>query len=191
MNALKFKDNKNKHARAQVAVDFLVSYGIVILIIAIAIYVVLRLGVFNVSLAPATCSAVSSFICSAASLSKNGIATFVLTQALGGSIILQGAACDSNLNATGQGPLYGNTKMQTYSVASQFYPNSNLANPGVTVYSGASYVLTVYCYGVTGVAGGNLGQGFAGYLWLNYTYSGLPSTYHNVQRVVQFNTYYT
>ncbi len=176
-----------KKMKLQAAVDFMISYGIAIIVIALALYVVARLGVFNNSLAQPTCSTAPSFACVDVAISRNGIMTFVITQATGGAINVTGAACSSGINVTGNLPQYGNTKLLSNSVAPQYYVNSAL-NPGIVLYSDAATAITIPCYGNFGVSSTNVGTEFSGYIWINYTYTGLPSTYHTVERVLQFTT---
>ncbi len=179
--------DNSKNQKQQAAVDFMVSYGIAILVVAISIYVVLRLGVFSNNLSQPSCVASPSFACGSTELNSNGLLTFTLTQAIGGAINITAVACSSGLNVTGNWPQYGNTKVQKYSVATSDYPN-NAIQYGLVMYSGSSAQVSINCYGLLGLATGSLGTPYTGYIWLNYTFSGLPSTYHTVQRVIQFST---
>ena len=177
----------NKEHKQQAATDFMVSYGIAILIVSIAVYVILRLGVFSNNLAQPTCASQPSFACGDAVLNSNGLLTFVVTQAIGGTINVTGVSCSSSINVTGNLPQYGNTKVQSNTIAPQYYPNSALRY-GALIYSGSSAQITVWCYSSGGISSSNLGTPYTGYIWFNYTYTGLPSTYHTVQRVLQFTT---
>ena len=49
--------------RAQASIDMLIAYGVAILIVSIALYVVLQLGIFNTRLAPTYCNPAPSFAC--------------------------------------------------------------------------------------------------------------------------------
>jgi len=173
--------------KLQAAVDFMVSYGIAILIVAISIYVIARLGIFSNSLAQPTCSTAPSFSCGDVALSANGLLTMVVTQAVGGAINVTGVSCSSGVNVTGNLPQFGNTKVQSNTVAPQYYVNNVFAH-GMIIYSDGSAVIRINCYGGQGVSSQNLGSPYSGYVWFNYTYTGLPSTYHTVERVLQFTT---
>jgi hypothetical protein len=91
----------------------------------------------------------------------------------------------------GDSPAYGNVRISSYAVASQYYPpGSNLQTP-LSMYTSAVQVMSVYCYSSTGVALASPGSTFSGYLWINYTITNLPTTTNTVQRVVEFSAKYT
>ncbi len=174
-----------KKHKQQAAVDFLVSYGVAILLVAISIYVVGRLGIFGNSLAQPTCSTAASFSCGAFVFNANGLLTLTLTQALSSSVNVIGMACSSGINVTGDAPAYGNVRILSYSSAPSFYPNAQLQN-GLVMYGDQSETLQINCYGSGGISAQNLGQPYSGYVWLNYTSTGLPATYYTIERAVQF-----
>ncbi len=207
-----------KNVRAQAAVDFMVAYGIALLALAIAIYVILSLGVFTSAVTPTTCYPSPSFSCDAVSYNGlSGNVTIVFTQALGGTINITGAACSSTINAIGGrsytdslgrvwntisgGPAFGNYQVQPYSnvIFNPTYP-TNALQYGEVVYSGNSGELSVNCYDANngydpssgvlsdGPAKVNIGTSFSGYIWFNYTIANLPTKYHAVQQVAQFTT---
>ncbi len=68
----------------------LISYGVAILVISIALYVVLQLGIFNSRLAPTYCNAAPSFICAGVGLATNGNITVIFSQATGGTLNITG-----------------------------------------------------------------------------------------------------
>ncbi len=175
--------------RAQSAIDFITSYGIVILVLSVTIYVILQLGVFNPQIAPNYCNAVPSFSCSAYVIYPNGTFSFLLGQTIGGSISITGMGCASEINGTGNGPEFGNVQLIG---APQYYPTNGFAK-GTILLSNSPQQFSVYCYngGSGQPAKAPLGSGFVGYLWLNYTYSGLPSSYITKQQVLSFSTSYT
>ena len=180
-------DRAKRSARSQAALDFMISYGVAIIIVAIAMYVVLRLGVFSGTVAQPTCIASPSFSCGDLAYSHNGMITMVLTQATGAQINITGIACATASNTTGNGPQFGNVGVLPYSADPLDYPNAALAN-GLTMYSGATATIQIDCYNGGGVAAQRVGNPALGYMWINYTYGGLPSTVHNLLRVVQFTT---
>jgi hypothetical protein len=163
----------------QAAMDFMMSYGIALLIIGVAVYVVFQIGIFTPILAPNECTAASSFSCRYYSLSSNGLLTLDLSQATGGTMNITGVACSSGINATLNRPEYGNIN-----VISETQGN-------VTIYSGSSGIIHVYCYNGYGVAHGSIGSTFTGYVWINYTISNLPNTMHNINKIVSFTTQYS
>jgi hypothetical protein len=176
-----------KKSRQQAAVDFLVSYGIAILLVAISIYVVTSLGIFGNSLAQPGCATAGSFSCGAFALNANGLLTFTLTQVVSSSVNVIGVACSSGINVTGDAPEYGNVKILSYSAAPQFYPTNEFQN-GLMLYGDQPATITANCYGSGGISSQNLGQPYTGYVWLNYTSAGLPGTYYTIERAMQFTT---
>ncbi len=171
--------------KQQAAVDFLVSYGIAILIISISIYVVVRLGIFSSALAQPTCVAAPSFSCGAFAFSHNGLLTVTFTQAVGGTLNITGVSCSSGVNVISNLPQYGNIYVANYIAKPQFYPTTALQY-GLLLYSDGASSVTVNCYGAGGISTTGLGTIYTGYVWFNYTYTGLPNSYHTVERVVQF-----
>lgn len=173
--------------RSQSAIDTMTAYGIALVIIIIASYVVLRLGVFGGSIAQPMCVSSPAFSCGALALSSNGLLTFVMTQAVGGAINVTGVACSTSINSNGNGPGSGNIDVLSYGAAPNFYPNNALQH-GLVIYSGATSTLQTNCYGAFGLATGNVGSSFTGYVWINYTSEGLPPSVHTLTRVIQFAT---
>ena len=176
--------------KSQAALDFMVSYGIVLLVLAIALYVIYQLGILNPQLTPAFCTPAPNFSCISYSVLSNGTFTFVFAQTSGGTLSINGVACSSSVNGTGNGPEYGNVHVLGYAGGPLFYPNNQLSN-GITLGGDQPKEISVYCYRGSGLATGNLGTNFIGYVWINYTYSNLPSSYHVVQQVAAFSTAYT
>jgi hypothetical protein len=181
---------RKKAQKAQAALDMLISYGIAILIISIAIYVVLQLGIFNNRLAPTYCNAAPSFICDGVSINTTGEMTIIFAQSTGGTLNITGIACSNLANTTSIGPKYGNFNVSSYKKAPQFYPTSQLQN-GLILYSSNQTRLYVYCYSGPSVAKSNLGNSYTGYVWINYTINTLPNNFHNVQQVISFSAKYT
>lgn len=182
---------QGRAARAQSAIDFITSYGFVILIIAIAVYVVFQLGVFNYSASPQYCYSSFPFSCLAYAISTNGVLAIVLSQSSGGILNVSGLACATSSNTTKVGPEFGNANVLPYKAKPGFYPNPELNN-GIVMYPGTQTLLYTNCYGGSGLPlVGSIGAPFTGYLWVNYTFSGLPSSYHNIGEAVTINVKYT
>lgn len=174
------------HHKAQAAVDFMMSYGIAMMIIFIAIAIIFKTGLLNPLLVPSTCNPIPGFGCSQQSInSTTGILTFTLAQATGTSITINGFACSMAPNAIGDKPQYGNIFVTN---AMRFYPSgydpSNALSP---LPSGTSNTIKLYCYSGAGAAKGNIGNAFFGYVWLNYTVTGYGSI---VQRVASITAKY-
>ncbi len=176
--------------RAQASVDLLISYSIAILIITIALYVVLQLGIFNPRLAPEYCNPSPAFSCDGAAITSNGILTIIFSQSTGGTMTITGIACSSAQNSLTTGPAYGNVNMLPYSAAPSYYPSNDLQNGGLVVYSGGGARVSVYCYTASGIAKGNIGNSFSGTVWITYTLTELPSTANTVQQLATFSSKY-
>jgi hypothetical protein len=177
--------------KSQAMLDFMISYGIAFLMLGMTLYIIAHLSFVNQTLAPSYCTASPSFSCPAFALTHNGILTIALSQATGGTVNVNAAACSSTVNTMSDAPAYGNVKIVSYALAPQFYPsNSNLQTP-LSMYSSAIQIMSVYCYSGSGIATSGPGSPFSGYLWINYTITNLPSTTNTVQRVVEFSTKYT
>ncbi len=180
----------NKPQRLQASLDMMVSYGIALLIIAIALYVVVTIGFPSTKSVTSDCIASPGFSCTTYTIAPNGTAIFVISQSTGGTLTINGVACASAPNATGNGPAYGNLGIQSPSEVPVFYPYG--VPNSIVMYSGSANTLETNCYiGPDKLASGGLGDSFTGYLWLNYTFSGLPNNINNVQQVASFTTKFT
>ena len=171
--------------RIQAAVDFLMAYGIALIIVSIAIAVMVKLMFLTPTLAISTCTPQPGFACQYYSISTNGILTISLAQDTGTPIDIEGLACSSLPNTTGNKPAYGNIYV-TNSIA--YYPPSNSPGTGIILYPGAAQTFNLYCYSSGGIAKGYVGGSFIGYLWLNYT---VPSYGKITQQVASLNLRYS
>ncbi len=171
-------------AKLQAAIDFLVSYGIAILIIIIAVDVIYNTGILNTLLLPNSCSANPGFSCSNMSINSNGVLYMRIAQATGAALTIQGAGCSTLPSSSNDLPAYGNLYV-TNQIA--YYPIGT--DPyGLVVYSGTSTSIQMYCYSQQGIAKNSYGTAFYGYVWLNYT---LPAYGKIVQQIASINLKYT
>ncbi|MGC8587117.1 MAG: hypothetical protein ACP5K9_02405 [Candidatus Micrarchaeia archaeon] len=166
----------------------MMSYGVALLIIIIAAGIIYKVGVLNPNIAPVYCQPAPGFSCGQFSLNTSGVITLSFSQATGGPIIINGVACSSKANQTTVGPMYGNvhvTKNSAY-----YPPGAYSSTPlgSITMYSGGTYILYANCYDSAGIASGNIGSAFFGYVWLNYTVPGYGTT---TQQVATFVSKYT
>jgi hypothetical protein len=175
--------------KAQQALDFMVSYGIALLIIAIALYVVLQLGAAGLAAAPSSCTPTPPFLCPAYVVNTSGTMLIRIVQASGSTITVTGMACSTAINSTNGRPAYGNVHVLSPSVAPSYYPTTTF-NGGITIYSGSAGLLSANCYGPSGKASAGLGSTFFGYVWINYTSSAMPQT-HTVSMIAQITARYT
>ncbi|MEM3839493.1 MAG: hypothetical protein QXF01_02875 [Candidatus Micrarchaeaceae archaeon] len=171
-------------ARAQAALDFMISYGIVFIVLAVTVSVIYKTAINNSYLQAPYCTASPGFACGAYSIQgSTGVLTIQLSQDSGSTFVIGGLACSKSRNETGNLPEYGNVHVTK---AAAYYPSGEL--PGNYLYSGATGTYFVYCYGSSGKATGNIGNDFAGYVWLNYT---IPGYGKQIQLVASINAKYT
>ena len=171
-------------AKAQAAVDFMVSYGIVLLVLGIAVILLYSLAINNSYSETPYCTPSPGFACGAYSINSiSGVLLIQLAQASGAEVTVGGVACAANVNASGNKPAEGNIYVTQ---ASSYYPSGGFVTN--TMYSGRSVTYQMYCYNNGGVAKGNLGNGFTGYVWMNYT---IPGYGQQTQLVATINAKYT
>lgn len=167
----------------------MLSYGLALIIIVIAMAVIYKVSVMNTALIPSTCTPSAGFSCAQFSVNTTGILSISISQATGGPITLHGIACSTAANATGNKPEYGNIHVVP---SNSFYPYnaypSNELVIGITMYSGSSEVLTTYCYSSAGIATSSLSNAFIGYMWVNYTLSGYGTI---ITKAATLSTKYT
>ncbi len=176
--------------KAQQALDYMISYGIALLIIVLALYVVVKLGAFNTAVAPDSCTSSPPFLCPSYAINTSGAVLMKIAQSSGTAITVTGMACSTSLSPTNSSePQYGNMHVLGYAAAPSYYPNNALAG-GITIYSDSSALLSTYCYGPSGQAASSLGDSFTGYIWLNYTSPASPQS-HTINMVAQFTVKYT
>jgi len=174
---------------AQAAIDFMVSYGIAMIIIAIALYVIFATNILNQGVLPRACNPVPPFVCNYYALNTSGIFIIKMSQATGSLITINGAACSTAANpANASRPAYGNVNLLSFAAASSFYPTNDLQN-GLNIPSGGSATFSVFCYGSSGVARSSIGSTLVGYLWINYTTAGLPG--NTILQMAQVSVPYT
>lgn len=186
---IKIKPN-NKHFRSQAAIDFITSYGFAILFITIAIYVVFQIGIINYRIVPEHCYSIPSINCVSYAINTTGGLTMVISQNTGGTMKITGAGCSSLQNNSGNGPAYGNVKMKDYSNNPKVYPNTEFSNT-LIVYPNSKVAIFAYCYNQKGIAAGPLGDIYNGYVWINYTYSQLPSNAIYIVDIASLSMKYT
>ncbi|HUY70129.1 MAG TPA: hypothetical protein VMV00_01005 [Candidatus Baltobacteraceae bacterium] len=179
----------DRSKRAQAALDFMVSYGVALLVITIAIAIVFQIGLFNPQLAPTYCDASPGFSCLNYNLNSTGALTVTFSQAIGGTLTIVGAGCATQANGITVSPAFGNVGVIPYSTGAQFYPTNALKND-IVMYSSSTSSMTMYCYGPSGKVGGQKGNSFTGFVWLNYSVSSMPTT-NSIQQVAAVSAKYT
>lgn len=175
--------------KAQAAIDFLMSYGLALIVIVISVAVIYQISVSHQTLSAYTCTAIPGFSCDFYALNTSGVLMVTLSQATGGQIVINGAACSTQPSSIGYGPAFGNPFV-TNAVAYYPTPNGITSAPinGIPVSSGSGGTLSMYCYSPTGTASAVIGSAFTGYLWLNYTTPGYGRI---TQRIASLSLVYT
>ena len=176
--------------KAQSAIDFMISYGIALLVLAVVLYVVASQGFLSNTYQTSQCSTTSHmFNCIAYMIKANGSVYIMFQSVLPGYITITGVACSTQTNSTNSGPRYGNVNViSPYSTNGiQYYPANSVT---ITDYGGQKVLLKAYCYdGASPLpAAGALGQPFTGYVWINYTYSQLPNSFSQTEEVLSFTS---
>jgi hypothetical protein len=158
--------------KLQAAMEYLMTYGWAILIIALALGVLYSLGVLNPGrLKPVMCMLPAPFSCQIQSFNTAGALGITLAQGSGSSITINKIACVDNSLLTSAGLPSNNA-----------FWNSPSSSMGLSLPSGSSMLLstpTIYCYirNSSAASGGSpfrgtMGSSFGGTLIINYT---LPS----------------
>ncbi len=171
-----------KNPKAQSAMEYLMTYGWAILIIAVVLGALFSLGVFGGgSLVGTACVASPGYLCSGPALNSNGELSFQFGQNTGSSIYDIEMACAATSGSTG---LPANmAAFSPISTAGVAQANTVGLSYNAIVSGQTLSISTLPCYTSTGVALGSalspalsgtatIGQSFSGYLWLNYTTQG-------------------
>ena len=182
--------------KAQSAMEYLMTYGWAILIIAVVLAALFSLGVFNSgALLGTACIAASGYMCTNPSLSTSGNVVFTFGQNTGSSLYNIGFSCASAsnalgpyittsggfdsgfyyLNSGGTGLLQGSGSVPGstgYSLLTSQTVTLPTSGNGVACYASSGNTLLAVS-GVGGVL--PVGTSFSGTIWMNYTTSaGAP-----------------
>lgn len=154
------KDNgkmNKKATKAQSAMEYLMTYGWAILIIAVVLAALDLLGVFNGSAFVGTaCLATPGYTCSNPVLATNGMLNFTFEQSTGQTLTNVYFACAATPNSIGLPTVSPNTYPNTSSTISTFA-------------SGATEQVSIpNCYTATGAAltSTPIGTPFGGTIWM-------------------------
>ncbi|MCL5433890.1 MAG: hypothetical protein M1538_02855 [Candidatus Marsarchaeota archaeon] len=166
--------------RAQSAMEYLMTYGWAILIIAIVLAILFKLGVFSgASLTGTSCLGSPGFSCSNPVLSSTAGLSFSLGQSTGSELYNVLIACSGSSGAAGY-PADG-TYWDTLSSGGAATPNNALpvtsapaSTASLNLANGQSVTVSnVICYDSSNspTTGYTIGQSFQGYIWLAYSTS--------------------
>ena len=134
--------------RSQSAMEFLMTYGWAILILAVVIGALVELGAFgSVNASPNSCIAVSGYVCSDPLLYSSGVMLVNFGQIGTGAITITGTACGTSSTVSGITP--------TTEMVVEPDQLENLAFQCPLTYT-------------------NIGSRFTGHLWIEYTANGEP-----------------
>ena len=164
--------NRRTTFRAQSAMEYLMTYGWAILIIAVVLGALFSLGVFSgSSLLGTSCVAAPGYLCSNPTLLTTGLLTFTFGQNTGSTIYNVQIACSATTNSLGMP-----SNSQAFNViGSAGVPAGpwNGVVTGATLTSGQTITVTgLPCYGSLNTflgTGLSIGTTFSGYLLMNYT----------------------
>ncbi len=167
--------NGNRNAKLQSAMEYLMTYGWAILIIAVIILALFQLGIFSASaLSGNSCIAASGFLCQNPTLVTSGTLTFTFSQSSGSSFYNVQLACAATAQSTGlPNPI---TAFNSISATGAVLIPSSTGN---TLTSGQSLtVASLPCYTSTGaqLSGAAIGSAYSGFIWVNYTAGGAPES---------------
>ncbi len=166
--------------KAQSAMEYLMTYGWAILIIAVVLGALFQLGVFSGgSLVGSACIAAPGFYCQNAALTNtaasNGL-EFVFGQNLGIPIYNIAMACAATSNALGypSGAAFNDIGPAGTWLSTLGAGGASLAS-GATISIGVSSIANnLPCIGSNGKPvgyGSPIGTTFSGFIWMNYTTS--------------------
>ncbi len=172
--------------KLQSAMEYLMTYGWAILVIAIVLGALASLGILNPnSLLGTHCVATPGFSCQGTpAMTTSGEVNAEFVYAGTSPIYVVGAACSSASNASGY-PAYPYPNGAGYAASNGYYHASinGASNEYIPIYPGQTFNITLYCYSGKASPSYSIGQVFTGTIWLNYTtpqssgsYAVLPIT---------------
>ncbi|MEM0154272.1 MAG: hypothetical protein QW814_00340 [Methanothrix sp.] len=152
-----------KDTKGQSAMEYLITYGWAILIIAIALGVLFELGLFNPSSFVSTsCIFPADFSCIFSTLSSNGMLTINMQQSTSSPINITAIGCNSNASLSHM----------------IYFPNGIDVQIGSNVTIDSNTTEPLQCWANNTVFTGKPGALFKGYVLINYTdiQTGFPHT---------------
>jgi len=196
-------ENKKSYSKAQSAMEYLMTYGWAILIIAVVLGALFSLGIFGANTASTACIAGAGYLCTSLILNSAGNLSFTFGHSTGSTIYNVGIGCAAVRNSQGM-PSVSSTNQNaivwlTITGTATAYP---AANTGVTPYNGWLSMPNgqtlmfngIKCYGSNMAPFGtvasppSIGTSFAGSLWVNYTSVSGPVTGSNPMLTSRFAT---
>jgi len=151
-------------SKAQSAMEYLITYGWAILIIAIALGVLFELGLFNPSSFVSTsCIFPADFSCIFSTMYTNGTLVINMEQSTSAPINITAIGCNSNASL---------------SHMVSFEPNGIVLQIGSNVTVSGNSTVPLQCWANNTAFTGKPGALFKGYVLINYTdiQTGFPHT---------------
>ncbi|MGC9190432.1 MAG: hypothetical protein ACP5FR_00770 [Candidatus Micrarchaeia archaeon] len=90
---------KLKHAKLQSAMEYLMTYGWAILVIAIVLAALFNMNVFSQFHVPTACYSSTGFYCENPGIGTNGYLNVTMSQTLFSQMTIVGTACSTSLQA--------------------------------------------------------------------------------------------
>ncbi len=165
--------------RLQSAMEYLMTYGWAVLIIAIILVMLYFLGVFNLGTQTTTvCQSVPGYSCQGLTLNRSGYLSFELTQNTGSVFHNMQIACSSSQGSSG--PYIDGINPFQYvdsGNGNRAQPNAPSADNVLGMSSGASaFIGNIVCYNINGAATNvnpqAIGAVYTGSIFINYTIAG-------------------
>lgn len=179
--------------KAQSSMEYLMTYGWAILIVAVSLGTLYDLGIFNgSSLAGQSCVAAPGYYCQNLALPISGYISFTFGQESGSKIFNIEMACGAT---SGSGGYPSNSAswsfILTNGLATNVINDANLNNAIDLNTAQTVQVSGLQCYGPASTPETNLviGATYSGYVWLNYTTS--PCIMISSWTAPQGNQWYT
>ncbi len=150
-----------RQLRQQSAMEYLITYGWAILIIAVALAALFALGLFNPgNVLGDQCILPAGFSCTSIEMASSGVLTVNLEQATLSTINITAYGCNKNVSA-----------------AHMYAPNNPPSNQ-INMLIGSNYTFSAQCWAGNSQYSTSPGQEFQGYLLINYTntYTGFSQT---------------
>jgi hypothetical protein len=167
--------NGNRNSRAQSAMEYLMTYGWAILIIAVVLAALFSLNVFNAGSSLGTsCIGQPGFACTTPIISSAGVLSFTLGQGVGYTAYNVIATCISSASTL----TTGTTPFNVIGTAGAAYgaavTSPTVSSSSNSISSGSTVTFSgVQCYsGTTGSTAATptpIGTAFTGTIWLGYT----------------------
>ncbi len=165
--------------KSQSAMEYLMTYGWAILIIAVVLGVMFALGVFNSSNFTSTvCTGEPGFLCQGLTFYSDGTVSFTFGQATANTRIYDlEMACTSSINQTGNAEAANNINPYQVILANGLAITQDPTNVLLTtavVQDSRLFVTGLHCYDKNGILMSNvpLTSSFSGWIWVNYSLPG-------------------